>query len=68
MTLADRMKFYKVPGVSIAVINNGKIEWAKGYGALETGEKKANPPNAFPSGINQQANRGNGDAATCSRE
>ena len=41
MTLADRMKFYKVPGVSIAVINNGKIEWAKGYGALETGEKKA---------------------------
>src|SRR5262245_63960285 len=28
MTLADRMKFYKTPGVSIAVINDGRIEWA----------------------------------------
>ncbi|MCX6223020.1 MAG: serine hydrolase [Bacteroidia bacterium] len=28
----DRMKYYNVPGVSIALINNGKIEWAKGYG------------------------------------
>jgi CubicO group peptidase (beta-lactamase class C family) len=37
--LLDRMKFYKVPGVSIAVINDGKIEWAKGYGATESGTK-----------------------------
>ena len=37
MTLADRMKHYKVPGVSIAVINDGKIEWAKGYGVTEVG-------------------------------
>ena len=26
MKLDDRMKFYKVPGVSVAIINNGKIE------------------------------------------
>ena len=32
MTLAERMKNYNVKGVSIAVINNGRIEWAKGYG------------------------------------
>lgn len=37
MTLLDRMKHYKVPGVSVAVINNGKIEWAKGYGVTEVG-------------------------------
>jgi len=37
MKLADRMAFYNVPGVSIAVINNGKLEWAKGYGVLEAG-------------------------------
>lgn len=30
--IIDRMKFYKVPSVSIALINNGKIEWAKAYG------------------------------------
>lgn len=37
MTLVERMKHYKVPGVSIAVINDGKIEWAKGYGVTEAG-------------------------------
>ena len=29
MNIAERMKHYNVQGVSIAVINNGKIEWAK---------------------------------------
>jgi CubicO group peptidase (beta-lactamase class C family) len=38
MTLAERMAFYKVPGVSIAVIHNGRIEWAKGYGVREAGQ------------------------------
>lgn len=40
MNLADRMQFYKTPGISIAVINKGKIEWARGYGVLETGGRK----------------------------
>jgi len=37
MTLLDRMELYKVPGVSIAVIHDVKIEWAKGYGVKEMG-------------------------------
>jgi CubicO group peptidase (beta-lactamase class C family) len=32
----ERMKHYQVPGVSIAVINNFKVEWAKGYGLSDT--------------------------------
>lgn len=35
MNIVERMKHYKTPGVSVAVINNGKIEWARGYGTLE---------------------------------
>ena len=35
--LAERMADLKVPGISIAVINDGAIEWAKGYGVAEEG-------------------------------
>jgi CubicO group peptidase (beta-lactamase class C family) len=41
MKLADRISVYHVPGVSIAVINDGKLEWARGYGVLEAGGAKA---------------------------
>ncbi len=34
-SLADRMEAYKIPGVSVAVIDNFKIEWAKGYGVKD---------------------------------
>lgn len=39
--LEKRMEHYKVPGVSIAIVENGKIKWAKGYGYAntETGTK-----------------------------
>jgi CubicO group peptidase (beta-lactamase class C family) len=37
MTLADRMRHYKTPGVGIAVIDAGRIEWARGYGIREQG-------------------------------
>ena len=37
MALSDRMRHYRVPGVSIALINDGRIEWAKGYGVVEAG-------------------------------
>lgn len=37
-TLAERMAHYKIPGVSIAIINNNKIEWAKGYGETWVGK------------------------------
>ena len=37
MRLRDRMTVYQVPGVSIAVINQGRIEWARGYGVTTAG-------------------------------
>ena len=40
MKLTERLAHYKVPGVSVAVINNGKLEWAKGYGVIEAGSTK----------------------------
>lgn len=39
MALADRMAHYNVPGLSIAVINDGEIEWAAGYGVLDASSK-----------------------------
>jgi CubicO group peptidase (beta-lactamase class C family) len=36
-TLAERMRHYHVPGVSIAVIDSGKIAWAQGFGLKEAG-------------------------------
>src|SRR5207253_9459600 len=34
-TLQERMERYKVPGVSIAVVRQKKVAWAKGYGLAE---------------------------------
>ncbi len=34
-SIEERMSHYGVPGVSIAVIKNGKIEWAKAYGVMD---------------------------------
>ncbi|HEY5464025.1 MAG TPA: serine hydrolase [Hanamia sp.] len=39
-TLASRMKFYHVNGISIAVIKNYKIEWARGYGWADSTEQR----------------------------
>lgn len=39
-TLADRMKSNHVNGVSIALIKDYKIEWAKGYGWADSAEKR----------------------------
>src|ERR1700733_5736359 len=35
--LADRMAALHVPGVSMAVIHDGKIEWARGLGVTRIG-------------------------------
>ncbi len=35
LTLAELMKRYHVPGVSIAVIRDNEIHWAKGYGIAD---------------------------------
>ena len=37
--LADRMDFYQVPGISIAVIDDFSIAWAKGYGTTKSGQE-----------------------------
>lgn len=36
-SISQRMKHYSVPGVSVAVINDGHIEWAEGYGLNRAG-------------------------------
>ena len=38
--ILDRMEFLKVRGVSIAVVKDYKIEWAKGYGFADEKEKR----------------------------
>lgn len=38
-SIEERMKHYGIPGVSIAVINNGKIVWTKGYGIMDKESK-----------------------------
>jgi CubicO group peptidase (beta-lactamase class C family) len=40
-SIAQRMAALHVPGASVAVINNGAIEWARGYGVAEAGGKRA---------------------------
>lgn len=40
MALSERMRALKVPGVSIAIINDGKIEWARAYGVADAGDKR----------------------------
>lgn len=32
--IEDRMNYHKVPGLSIAFVDEGKIKWAKGYGFI----------------------------------
>mgnify|MGYP001571431287 CR=1 FL=1 len=39
-TLAERMAFYNIKGLSIAVIHDYKIEWAKGYGWADISENR----------------------------
>ena len=43
-TIAARMENQQVPGVSIAVIDHGTIEWARGYGVARAGDPTAVTP------------------------
>ena len=40
-SLAERMGYYQAPGVSIAVIDDYKLDWVKGYGVRVAGEGEA---------------------------
>ena len=39
-TLEERLDYYKIPGISIAVINNGEIDWARGFGYKDVSTKE----------------------------
>ncbi len=43
-TLKDRMAHYNMQGLSIAVINDYRIEWAKGYGWADSSEHRLVTP------------------------
>ena len=38
--LQERMAFHKIHGVTVAVIKDYKIDWAKGYGFADTSDKR----------------------------
>jgi CubicO group peptidase (beta-lactamase class C family) len=44
MTLADRMKYYSVPGLSIAFFEHGQVAWARGYGLADVAADKPVTP------------------------
>ncbi|HEV7689680.1 MAG TPA: serine hydrolase [Hyphomonadaceae bacterium] len=46
-SLDERMKALAVPGVSIAVINDGKLEWARGFGVAKVGGPAMTPETMF---------------------
>jgi CubicO group peptidase (beta-lactamase class C family) len=37
LTMEERMAFYRVPGVSVAVIDDGQLVWAGAWGVVEAG-------------------------------
>ncbi len=49
-TLAKRMAELHVAGVSIAVVHNGTIEWAKGFGVRQIGGDPVNADTLFQAG------------------
>ena len=40
-SLAERMAYFHTPGISIAVINNSEIEWARGFGQRDANQTDA---------------------------
>ena len=47
LALVDEMKRLNVPGVSVAVIKDGKVAWARGYGVAWTGGPAITPQTLF---------------------
>jgi CubicO group peptidase (beta-lactamase class C family) len=48
--LQDRMAADRVPGVSVAVIHNGAIEWAQGFGVVQLGGAPVTVETLFQAG------------------
>jgi hypothetical protein len=40
MELIQRMTYYKVPGISVAFVNQEELAWAKGFGVVEADSEK----------------------------
>jgi CubicO group peptidase (beta-lactamase class C family) len=49
-SLADRMAAAQVPGVGIAVIHKGAIEWAQGFGVVRLGGEQVTEETLFQAG------------------
>jgi CubicO group peptidase (beta-lactamase class C family) len=48
--LSQRMAEFHIPGVSIAVIHNGSIEWAQGFGVKQVGGPPVDAATLFQAG------------------
>lgn len=47
----ERMKELNIPGLSVAIMKNGVVEWAKGYGMADSSEnRKVTPKTLFQAG------------------
>jgi CubicO group peptidase (beta-lactamase class C family)/uncharacterized protein YjhX (UPF0386 family) len=46
-SITERMEALKIPGVSIGVIHNFKLDWAKGYGYADISEKREVTPSTL---------------------
>lgn len=57
-TLEDRMAYYNVKGLSIAVVHDYKVAWAKGYGWADKKERKPVTPETLfePGSISKSLN------------
>jgi CubicO group peptidase (beta-lactamase class C family) len=47
MKLHKRMAYYKVPGISFALLDEGEMVWAKGYGLMEAGSGRTVTPDTI---------------------
>src|SRR5262245_36765622 len=49
--IVERMKHYHTPGVSVAVVDSGRIVWARGFGVKEAGGSDSiTPTTVFEAG------------------
>lgn len=46
-SIEERLKDLGIPGLSVAVVANGKIDWAKGYGLAEKAQNRLVDPNTM---------------------
>ena len=46
-TISQRLARHATPAVSVAIINNGVVEWARGYGIVESGRSLPVPLKPF---------------------